>query len=169
MVWTRSCCTTTGYKLEVCRRGGGGGVVNNLKDQYFSKPLLREGKNMSFLLVSVLNHMSCHVLALSLPPLWAKMMHTRNRLLSVLFAIVISLHLRYKHMHQTVKAHPHLPTRHHIHKPRGRWLVHQVWQGECLDILYCLPCGCASDWKTHGNNEFWPLYTECFNLYKAGK
>ena len=31
-------------------------VVNNLKDQYFSKPLLREGKNMSFLLVSVLNH-----------------------------------------------------------------------------------------------------------------
>ena len=62
MVWTRSCCTPTGYKLEVCMRGlGGGGVVNNLKDQYFSKPLLREGKNMSFLLVSVLNHivMSC--------------------------------------------------------------------------------------------------------------
>ena len=57
MVWTRSCCTTTGYKLEVCMRGvGGGGGVNNLKDQYFSKPLLREGKNMSFLLVSVLNH-----------------------------------------------------------------------------------------------------------------
>ena len=67
MVWTRSCCIPTGYKLEVCMRGlrggggGGGGVVNNLKDQYFSKPLLREGKNMSFF-ISVSIESYCHVM-----------------------------------------------------------------------------------------------------------
>ena len=169
MVWTRSCCTTTGYKLEVCMRGGGGGGTTIWRINTLASHCWGKEKTWVFDYCQYWIILSCHVLALSLPPLWTKMMHTRNRLLSVLFAIVIFLHLRYKHMHQTVKAHPHLPPRHHIHKPRGRWLVLQVWQGECLYILYCLPCGCASDWKTHGNNEFWPLYTECFNLYKAGK
>lgn len=68
MVWTRSCCTTMGYKLQVCMRGlgrGGGQQFQVLSDRAWINTLAShcwgKEKNMSFLLVSVLNHivMSC--------------------------------------------------------------------------------------------------------------